>query len=113
MKTHRKRAAGVLKDLVRASEGLERALVSALGPLADAVVYEDREEALEAGIDRGGAYTFHGPGQLVGSQPAAPQHGAPLRLVIAGWYGMAHVKWLGAITGNAAFNAVPVRVEAA
>ena len=26
------------------------------------------------------------------------QHGFPLRLVIAGWYGMAHVKWLGAIT---------------
>jgi len=31
-------------------------------------------------------------------QPLPPQHGFPLRLVIAGWYGMAHVKWLGAIT---------------
>jgi DMSO/TMAO reductase YedYZ molybdopterin-dependent catalytic subunit len=30
--------------------------------------------------------------------PLPPQHGFPLRLVIAGWYGMAHVKWLGAIT---------------
>ena len=27
-------------------------------------------------------------------QPLPPQHGAPLRLVIPGWYGMAHVKWL-------------------
>jgi len=27
-----------------------------------------------------------------------PQHGCPLRLVIPGWYGMAHVKWLRAIT---------------
>jgi sulfane dehydrogenase subunit SoxC len=26
--------------------------------------------------------------------PLPPQHGAPLRLVIPGWYGMAHVKWL-------------------
>ncbi len=55
LKTHRKRAAGVLKDLVQASEGLERALVSALGPLADAVVYEDREEAIAAAPDGDGA----------------------------------------------------------
>jgi len=26
-----------------------------------------------------------------------PQHGAPLRLIAPGWYGMASVKWLGAI----------------
>ncbi|MCX7960223.1 MAG: sulfite oxidase [Burkholderiales bacterium] len=26
--------------------------------------------------------------------PLAPQHGAPLRLVVPGWYGMASVKWL-------------------
>ena len=31
-------------------------------------------------------------------QPLAPQHGFPLRLIIPGWYGMAHVKWLRAIT---------------
>lgn len=30
--------------------------------------------------------------------PLPPQHGFPLRLVVGGWYGMAHVKWLGAIT---------------
>ena len=30
--------------------------------------------------------------------PLPPQHGFPVRLVVAGWYGMAHVKWLGAIT---------------
>jgi DMSO/TMAO reductase YedYZ molybdopterin-dependent catalytic subunit len=34
----------------------------------------------------------------MGGAPLPPQHGYPLRLVIAGWYGMAHVKWLGAIT---------------
>ena len=26
--------------------------------------------------------------------PLLPQHGFPLRLVVPGWYGMAHVKWL-------------------
>lgn len=29
--------------------------------------------------------------------PLAPQHGAPLRLVVPRWYGMASVKWLHAI----------------
>ncbi len=32
-------------------------------------------------------------------QPLAPQHGFPLRLIVPGWYGMTHVKWLGAIPG--------------
>lgn len=27
-------------------------------------------------------------------QPLLPQHGAPLRIVVSGWYGMASVKWL-------------------
>ncbi len=30
-------------------------------------------------------------------QPLLPQHGAPLRLVVPGWYGMASVKWLAMI----------------
>jgi DMSO/TMAO reductase YedYZ molybdopterin-dependent catalytic subunit len=30
--------------------------------------------------------------------PLLPQHGAPLRLVVPGWYGMAHVKWLTRIS---------------
>jgi DMSO/TMAO reductase YedYZ molybdopterin-dependent catalytic subunit len=30
-------------------------------------------------------------------QPLPPQHGFPVRLIVPGWYGMAHVKWLGAI----------------
>jgi sulfane dehydrogenase subunit SoxC len=30
--------------------------------------------------------------------PLPPQHGAPLRLVVPGWYGMTHVKWLREIT---------------
>ena len=30
--------------------------------------------------------------------PLPPQHGPPLRLIVPGWYGMAHVKWLRQIT---------------
>lgn len=30
-------------------------------------------------------------------RPLEPQHGFPLRLVVPGWYGMAHVKWLNSI----------------
>ena len=41
LKSHKGRAVGLLRDLVRVGTGLERALVAALGPLADAVVYED------------------------------------------------------------------------
>jgi DMSO/TMAO reductase YedYZ molybdopterin-dependent catalytic subunit len=49
-------------------------------PLADAL----REEVLLA-------YEMNGA-------PLPPQHGAPLRLVVPGWYGMAHVKWLREIS---------------
>jgi DMSO/TMAO reductase YedYZ molybdopterin-dependent catalytic subunit len=31
-------------------------------------------------------------------RPLPPQHGAPLRLIVPGWYGMTHVKWLRDIT---------------
>lgn len=30
-------------------------------------------------------------------RPLEPQHGAPLRLIVPGWYGMAQVKWLARI----------------
>ncbi len=31
-------------------------------------------------------------------QALLPQHGFPLRLIVPGWYGMTHVKWLARIT---------------
>ncbi len=34
----------------------------------------------------------------VNGRPLPPQHGFPLRLIVPGWYGMTHVKWLSAIT---------------
>ena len=48
-------------------------------PLADAL----RDDVLLA-------YAMNG-------EPLPPEHGAPLRLVVPGWYGMASVKWLARI----------------
>jgi len=47
------------------------------------------EEAMRAEVLL--AYAING-------RPLPPQHGFPLRLIVPGWYGMAHVKWLRAIT---------------
>ena len=58
--------------------GVEQAYERSL-PLADAL----RDEVLLA-------YAING-------QPLPPQHGFPLRLIVPGWYGMTHVKWLHAI----------------
>jgi DMSO/TMAO reductase YedYZ molybdopterin-dependent catalytic subunit len=83
--------------------------------LAEAGLRDDAIELLFTGLDRGveggveqlyerslpRADALSGDALLVhaiNGQPLPPQHGAPLRLVIAGWYGMAHVKWLGSIT---------------
>ena len=84
----------------------------ALGPLlAEAGLRDDAVEVLFTGSDRGieggVEQTYErslpraealGPDALlvyaINGRPLPPQHGAPLRLVIAGWYGMAHVKWL-------------------
>jgi chromosome segregation protein len=55
LQRHTSGAVGLLKDLVRARPGLERSLVAALGPLADAVVYEDADRALEDAGDGDGA----------------------------------------------------------
>ncbi len=49
-------------------------------------------------------------------QPLPPQHGAPLRLLVPGWYGMAQVKWLVRISVlDAAFegyqNATAYRIK--
>jgi DMSO/TMAO reductase YedYZ molybdopterin-dependent catalytic subunit len=49
-------------------------------------------------------------------QPLPPQHGFPVRVVVPGWYGMTHVKWLTSIsvidTAYDGFqNAVAYRVK--
>jgi sulfane dehydrogenase subunit SoxC len=83
--------------------------------LAEAGLRDDAVEVLFSGLDHGieGGVEQHYERSLprdealgadallayeVNGMPLPPQHGFPLRLVIAGWYGMAHVKWLHAIT---------------
>ncbi|MFN2544294.1 MAG: chromosome segregation SMC family protein [Actinomycetota bacterium] len=44
---HGDRAVGLLRDLIAPEPGLERALAAVLGPLADAVVYEEVSAAIE------------------------------------------------------------------
>ncbi|RKN19873.1 sulfite oxidase [Micromonospora musae] len=82
------REAGISADAVDvvftgADHGIERGVEQdyqrAL-PVAEAL----REEVLLA-------YEMNGA-------PLLPQHGAPLRLIVPGWYGMAHVKWLHSIS---------------
>jgi DMSO/TMAO reductase YedYZ molybdopterin-dependent catalytic subunit len=61
----------------------------------------------DCGIDRGIEHSFSRSlavaealrehvlvAYAMNGQPLLPQHGAPLRLVVPGWYGMASVKWL-------------------
>lgn len=61
----------------------------------------------DRGFDRGVEHSFSrslAPAEALGEDvlvawamngaPLLPQHGAPLRLVVPGWYGMASVKWL-------------------
>jgi sulfane dehydrogenase subunit SoxC len=86
-----------------------RALLETAGPMAGAVevVFTGLDRGVQGGIEQQYerslsvaeasrddvfvAYEMNG-------QPLTPQHGYPLRLVIPGWYGMAHVKWLHSIT---------------
>src|SRR5438270_640286 len=87
-----------------------------LGPvLAGAGLSERAREVVFTGLDRG---VQGGIDQLyerslppaealrpevmlvhaINGQPLPPQHGFPVRLIVPGWYGMAHVKWLRSIT---------------
>ncbi|MEX0984338.1 MAG: AAA family ATPase [Actinomycetota bacterium] len=55
IRAHEGRAVGLLGNLVHAESGLERSLAAALGPLADAVVYEDGSAAIDDATTGDGA----------------------------------------------------------
>ena len=84
------------------------ALLDALGVWDDAteVVFTGADRGLEGGVEQHYARSLRleeirETGALLAwelnGMPLPPQHGAPLRLVVPGWYGMASVKWLRAI----------------
>ena len=65
LEAHRDRTAGLLGGLVEAADGWERALRAGLGPLADAVVYDDGELAIADAPQGDGAILT-----IVGGGPA-------------------------------------------
>lgn len=88
-----------------------RSLLAEAGVEPDAVdaVFTGADHGVERGVEQDyqwslpvGVATGTDPEVLVAyamnGVPLPPQHGYPLRLVVPGWYGMAHVKWLRDIT---------------
>lgn len=84
-------------------------VLDAAGPHSDAVevVFTGADRGVEGGIEQ--AYqrslTLEEARRRevmlathMNGAPLPPQHGAPLRLVVPGWYGMTSVKWLADIT---------------
>ncbi|MFE1834634.1 sulfite oxidase [Streptomyces sviceus] len=92
---------GVPLRLLLAAAGVEAGAVDVVCTGADhgveRGVEQDYQRALPLDVATGTepevlvAYEMNGA-------PLPPQHGHPLRLVVPGWYGMAHVKWLREIT---------------
>jgi DMSO/TMAO reductase YedYZ molybdopterin-dependent catalytic subunit len=89
---------------VRLADLLEDARVT---PEAVDVAFSGADHGVERGVEddyrRGlSVADATAPDVLVAyemnGQPLPPQHGYPVRLVVPGWYGMAHVKWLTGIT---------------
>ncbi|WP_128436489.1 sulfite oxidase [Streptomyces cyaneus] len=92
---------GVPLRLLLAETGVEPGAVDVVFTGADhgveRGVEQDYRRALPVDVATGSdpevlvAYAMNGA-------PLPPQHGRPLRLVVPGWYGMAHVKWLREVT---------------
>src|SRR6266545_925593 len=75
-------------------------------PEAVAVVFTGADHGVERGVEQDYQRALSLGDALAGDvlvayamngHPLPPQHGFPVRLVVPGWYGMAHVKWLTSI----------------
>jgi sulfane dehydrogenase subunit SoxC len=80
-------------------------LLEEVGPLEGSVevLFTGLDRGVEGGVDQ--AYERSLPfaeairddvllAYEMNGHPLLPQHGFPLRLIVPGWYGMTHVKWL-------------------
>ncbi len=74
-----------------------------VAPDAVDVVFTGADHGVERGVEQDYARGCRWPRRCgprrcwswaMNGAPLPPQHGAPLRLVVPGWYGMAQVKWL-------------------
>ncbi len=70
------------------------------------IVFRGTDRGVDRGIEHDYARSLRIPEAMrpdvlvvhsMNGQPLLPQHGAPLRLIVPGWYGMASVKWLARI----------------
>lgn len=70
------------------------------------VVFTGADVGIDRGVEQTYARSLRVPDALhpdvllvwaMNGQPLLPQHGAPMRLIVPGWYGMASVKWLSKI----------------
>src|SRR5207302_4874376 len=86
-----------------------RPLLEEAGPLEGAleVVFTGMDRGIQGGVEQHYERSLSVAEALreevllayaVNGQPLPPQHGFPLRLVVPGWYGMTHVKWLRSIS---------------
>ncbi|MGH3947815.1 MAG: sulfite oxidase [Pseudonocardiaceae bacterium] len=78
-----------------------------LSPDAVDVVFTGADHGTERGVEQDYARALSVADALgddvrlayeMNGAPLPPQHGAPVRLIVPGWYGMAQVKWLRRIT---------------
>jgi DMSO/TMAO reductase YedYZ molybdopterin-dependent catalytic subunit len=77
------------------------------GPEAVDVVFTGADHGIERGVEQDYQRALSVPDAMrdevllayeMNGAPLPPQHGFPVRLIVPGWYGMAHVKWLRDIT---------------
>ena len=74
-----------------------------LSPSAKDIVFHGADRGFDRGVEHAFARSLAADAAMdesvllayaMNGAPLPPQHGAPLRLVVPGWYGMASVKWL-------------------
>src|SRR5579862_9871876 len=78
-----------------------------LSPAATEVVFTGLDRGVQGDIEHDYARSLSLEDALrdevlvvyaMNGEPLPPQHGFPVRLIVPGWYGMTHVKWLRSIT---------------